>query len=111
MKFKVTRVIALSKEIEAETKEEALEFFSEHNAETQLVKETVKKIKAPATSDTNRVNGKWVDKWYDRKSQNWIIQLKDKEENQIGNAEIVGNKVDAQRTKEEMDRELFEEIK
>ena len=28
----------------------------------------------------------WIDRWYDKYSRNWVIQLKDKEDNQIGAA-------------------------
>ena len=44
MKFLVKQIIELSKEIEANTKEEALEYFSEKDAGTKLLKFTAKKL-------------------------------------------------------------------
>jgi len=38
-------------------------------------------------------NGNTVDAWYHRPSRSWVVQLKDAEGNQIGNAEYSGNKV------------------
>ncbi len=40
-------------------------------------------------------DGRVIDKWWDRYSQNWICQLLDTQGNQIGGAVIVGNKEDA----------------
>ena len=36
-----------------------------------------------------------VDKWYDRHTRSWIIQLMDESDNQIGDAMYYGNRADA----------------
>jgi hypothetical protein len=37
-------------------------------------------------------NGNTVDGWYDRLSRNWVVQVKDNEETQIGDAEYSGSR-------------------
>jgi hypothetical protein len=37
-------------------------------------------------------NGNTVDGWYDRLSRNWVVQVKDSEETQIGDAEYSGSR-------------------
>ena len=39
--------------------------------------------------------GHTVERWYDRLSRNWIVQYKDADGHQLGDAGIVGNKHDA----------------
>jgi hypothetical protein len=34
--------------------------------------------------------GTYVDRWYDKHSRNWVVQLKDRNGNQIGSADYVG---------------------
>lgn len=36
-----------------------------------------------------------VDRWYDRHSRSWVVQKKDADGNQIGNAEYVGSRREA----------------
>ena len=35
-----------------------------------------------------------IEYWYDRRSRNWIVQLKDKDDNQIGEAFYSGTRSD-----------------
>ena len=44
-KYLVTRVVELSKEIEAESKEEAIEEFGDLNADQRVIRETAKEVK------------------------------------------------------------------
>ena len=46
-----------------------------------------------------------VEKWYDRHSRNWIVQLLDAEGNQVGNAIYVYTKGEAEREIELLKRE------
>lgn len=39
-----------------------------------------------------QLDGARIETWYDRKSVNWISQLKDSDDNQIGHAEFDGHK-------------------
>lgn len=47
-----------------------------------------------------------VDMWYDRQTRSWVVQKKDAEGNQIGDAYYTGSKSDAQKTKESWEKEL-----
>ena len=38
-----------------------------------------------------------VDKWYDRYSRSWIVQLKDESGNQVGDAMYFGNRESAEK--------------
>jgi len=40
----------------------------------------------------DQVKTVWLDKWYDRHTRSWIIQLKDDNDYQIGDAIYCGNK-------------------
>lgn len=46
-----------------------------------------------------------VDRWYDRRTRSWVIQLKDKEGNQIGNAIYVASKGEALQQEKEWKEE------
>jgi len=46
-----------------------------------------------------------IDMWYDRHSRNWVIQRKDNEGNQIGTADYVYTKLEAQTIKEQYQSE------
>jgi hypothetical protein len=35
-----------------------------------------------------------IDVWYDRQTRSWVGQLKDEDDNQVGNAEYAGRKSD-----------------
>lgn len=39
----------------------------------------------------------WVDRWYDRPARSWVIQLKDAQGNQIGDAVYVATRAEAKR--------------
>lgn len=56
---------------------------------------TTGKTIAAQPVDENADKVKVIEPWWDNISKNWIIQLKDAEGNQIGAADIVGNKGDA----------------
>lgn len=43
-----------------------------------------------------------IRKWYDRKSSNWVVQLLDRHDNQIGDAIYVNSKTDATFEEEEL---------
>ena len=47
---------------------------------------------------TRLPDGRVIEKWWDRYSRNWICQLLDAQDNQIGSAVIVGCKADAMHT-------------
>lgn len=53
----------------------------------------------------------YIDTWYDRHTRSWVVQLKDREGNQIGEAEYVGNKRDRDRVVEMMQAQAGAEIK
>lgn len=38
-----------------------------------------------------------IDMWYDRSQRSWIVQLKDQEDNQIGEAAYVHSKTEAKK--------------
>ncbi len=47
-----------------------------------------------------------VERWYDRNTRSWVIQLLDDQGNQVGNAVYVGNKHDALYEENLMKKEL-----
>lgn len=52
-----------------------------------------------------------IESWYDRYTRSWVVQLKDREGNQIGDAEYVGNKQDRDRIVNMMQAQTGAEIK
>lgn len=53
----------------------------------------------------------YVDTWYDRHTRSWVVQLKDRDGNQIGDAEYVGNTHDRDRIVNMMQAQTGAEIK
>lgn len=52
-----------------------------------------------------------IDTWYDRSTRSWVVQLKDREGNQIGDAEYTGNKQDRDRIVNMMQAQTGAELK
>ena len=52
-------------------------------------------LKLIAKMITTFENGHIIDTWYDRKTRNWITQLRDSNDYQVGDAIFSGNKKDA----------------
>lgn len=46
-----------------------------------------------------------VDRWYDRRTSSWIVQLKDREGNQIGQAVYVGTRREAEKQEADWKKE------
>lgn len=49
----------------------------------------------------------WVDVWYDHATRNWVVQRKDKDGNQIGDADYVYSRSEAQTLKDQYLKQGF----
>lgn len=47
-----------------------------------------------------------IEKWYDRKTRSWIVQTKNKNGDQLGNAEYFGTKQEAENEYKRLKKEL-----
>lgn len=53
----------------------------------------------------------YIDTWYDRHTRSYVVQLKDREGNQLGEAEYYGNKDDRDRAVDRIQWQLGAELR